>query len=153
MPDKMKILLVDDEPSIAKVVGKRLELAGYEVVVASDGQDGLQKAQTQAPDLVILDIMLPKLNGYEVCTMLKGDKRYQQIPIVMFSARGQDQDVETSKSCGADGYVMKPFSHGRILHRTNMEEAHSICAKVAILLERGVLVTEAPNETKEGTNG
>ena len=109
MSDKPKILLVDDEPSISKVVSKRLELAGFDVITAMDGQDALQKAQNDHPDLIILDLMLPKLNGYEVCTMLKGDARYRKMPIVMFSAKAQEKDEKLGNECGADAYVTKPF--------------------------------------------
>ena len=70
MAEKCRILLVDDEPSIVKMVGKRLEIEGFEVLIAMDGQEGLTKAQQERPDLIILDLMLRKLNGYEVCTML-----------------------------------------------------------------------------------
>ena len=102
-------LLVDDEPSIVKMVGKRLEVEGFDVLIAMDGQEGLTKAQTEHPALIILDLMLPKLNGYEVCTMLKQDTRYQKIPIVMFSAKAQDKDEKLGMECGADAYVRKPF--------------------------------------------
>ncbi len=109
MSDKTKVLLVDDEPSIVKMVGKRLEVAGFEVLVAMDGQDGLKKAQTEHPELIILDVMLPKLNGYEVCTMLKQDTRYQKIPIVMFTAKAQEKDEKLGLECGANVYMRKPF--------------------------------------------
>ena len=117
MGDKPRILLVDDEPSITKVVGKRLELAGFEVVIASDGQEGLQKAQTQSPNLIILDLMLPKLNGFEVCTMLKGDARFKSVPIILFSAKAQEKDEKMGKECGADAYVTKPFKGETLLEQ------------------------------------
>ena len=109
MAEKPRILLVDDEPSIVKMVGKRLEVEGFEVITAMDGQEGLEKAQTQHPDLIVLDLMLPKLNGYEVCTMLKQDARHQKIPIVMFTAKTQEKDEKTALECGANAFVRKPF--------------------------------------------
>ena len=109
MSDKTKVLLVDDEPSIVKMVGKRLEVEGFEVSVAMDGQEGLRKAQAESPELIILDVMLPKLNGYEVCTMLKQDTRYQKIPIVMFTAKAQEKDEKLGLECGANVYMRKPF--------------------------------------------
>lgn len=112
-----RILLVDDEPSIIKVVGKRLEVEGYEVLIAVEGQEALTKAQTEHPDLIILDLMLPKLNGYEVCTMLKQDTRYQHIPIMLFTAKAQDQDERLGMECGADAYVRKPFRAQELLER------------------------------------
>ena len=117
MAEKVRILLVDDEPSIVKMVGKRLEVEGFEVVLAVDGQEGLSKAQTQSPDLIILDLMLPKLNGYEVCTMLKQDTRFQKIPIMMFTAKAQDKDEKLGMECGANAYVRKPFRAQELLEK------------------------------------
>lgn len=115
-PDKkVRILLVDDEPSIVKMVGKRLEVEGFEVLVAMDGQEAVKKVQTEAPDLVILDLMLPKLNGYEVCMMLKEDTRYQKIPVVIFTAKAQEQDEKLGLACGADAYIRKPFKAQELL--------------------------------------
>ncbi len=115
MSDRPRILLVDDEPSIVKMVGKRLEVEGFEVVIAMDGQDGLTKAQTERPNLIILDLMLPKLNGYEVCTMLKQDTRYQQIPIVLFTAKAHEKDEKLGMECGANAFVRKPFRAQELL--------------------------------------
>ena len=117
MAEKRRILLVDDEPSIVKMVGKRLEVEGFDVVVAMDGQDGLTKAQAEHPDLIVLDLMLPKLNGYEVCTMLKQDARYQKIPIILFSAKAQEKDEKLGMECGANAYVRKPFRAQELLER------------------------------------
>ncbi len=126
MSEKGKILLVDDEPSIVKMVGKRLEVEGYQVLVAMDGQDGLRKAQTEAPDLIILDLMLPKLNGYEVCTMIKQDARYQKTPVLMFSAKAQEKDEKLGRECGADAYVRKPFKAQELLDEVKALLARSV---------------------------
>ena len=117
MPDKIRILLVDDEPSIVKVVQKRLEVEGFDVLVAIDGQEALAKAQTEHPDLIILDLMLPKLNGYEVCRLLKFDQKFQHIPIILFTAKAQQQDEVVGKECGADSYLRKPFQAQELLER------------------------------------
>ena len=117
MAEKHRILLVDDEPSIVKMVGKRLEVEGFEVLIAMDGQDGLSKAQTERPDLIVLDLMLPKLNGYEVCTMLKQDARYQKIPVVLFTAKAQEKDEKLGMECGANAYVRKPFRAQELLEK------------------------------------
>ena len=117
MAEKIRILLVDDEPSIVKMVGKRLEVEGFDVLVAMDGQEGLTKAQAEQPQLIILDLMLPKLNGYEVCTMLKQDTRYQKIPIVLFTAKAQDKDEKLGMECGANAYVRKPFRAQELLEK------------------------------------
>ena len=102
---RRRILLVDDEPSIIKMIGKGLEVEGFDVLVAVDGEDGLEKATTQHPDLIVLDLMLPKLNGYEVCSRLKQDERYRHIPIVIFTGKGEDDQL--SRECGADAYLTK----------------------------------------------
>ncbi len=109
MAEKLRILLVDDEPSIVKMVGKRLEVEGFDVRIAMDGQEALQKTQTEHPDLIILDLMLPKLDGYEVCMRLKQDPQYRQIPIMMFTAKAQERDRQIGLGCGADAYLCKPF--------------------------------------------
>ena len=104
---KPRILLVDDEPSIVKMIGKRLEVEGYDVVVAVDGQEVLDKATTQTPDLIILDLMLPKLNGFEVCSRLKQDQQSRHIPIIIFTGKGNEEDEQRCRACGADAYVTK----------------------------------------------
>lgn len=109
MAGKVRVLIVDDEPSILKMVGKRLEVEGFEVQVAMDGEEGLAKAQAEPPDLIILDLMLPKLNGYEVCTRLKQDVQYRKIPIMLFTAKAQPKDEQLGLECGADTYLRKPF--------------------------------------------
>ena len=106
---KVRILIVDDEPSIVKMVSKRLEVEGFDVLVAMDGQEGLDKAQTEWPVLIVLDLMLPKVNGYEVCSQLKQDARYKKIPIMLFTAKAQAKDEQLGKECGADAYMRKPF--------------------------------------------
>lgn len=126
MTTSLRILLVDDEPSIVKMVGKRLEVEGYEVLVAMDGQEALKKAQTETPDLLILDLMLPKLNGYEVCMMLKEDTRYQKIPVIMFTAKAQEQDEKLGLACGANVYMRKPFKAQELL-----EQIRALTSKVA----------------------
>lgn len=117
MGERLRILVVDDEPSIVKMVGKRLEVEGFDVLIAMDGQDGLDKARSQLPDLIVLDLMLPRLNGYEVCTMLKQDARYQKIPIVLFTAKAQEKDEKLGMECGADAYVRKPFRAQELLEK------------------------------------
>ena len=81
---KTKILIIDDEPGLIKMVRIRLEANGYEVVSARNGEEGIEKVKSEIPDLIILDIMMPKMDGYEVCNALKSDKRYSMIPIIYF---------------------------------------------------------------------
>ncbi len=116
---KRKVLLVDDEPSIVKMVGKRLEVAGFEVVVAMDGEEALEKAKSAGPDVIILDCMLPKLNGFEVCGMLKKDPERQKIPVIMLSARVQEKDKKAGLECGADAYMRKPFNSQELVEQIN----------------------------------
>lgn len=104
-----KLLIVDDEKQLVEMVQMRLEANGYEVLTASDGQEGLQMAKTEKPDLIMLDVMMPKMDGYKVCGLLKNDARYKNIPIILFSARAQQQDADVAKEAGADAYVTKPF--------------------------------------------
>ena len=109
MDQSPRILIVDDEPLIVKMLSKYLEAEGFRVSNAVNGYEGLTMARAELPDLVILDLVLPRLNGYEVCTMLKHDTRYQQIPIVMLTAKTQDKDEQLGRACGAEAYLRKPI--------------------------------------------
>lgn len=126
MSGRPRILLVDDEPSIIKMVSKRLEVEGFEVMMAMDGQEALDKAHSEKPDLIILDLMLPKLNGYEVCSMLKQEAQYRAIPIMLFTAKAQDKDEKSGMMCGANAYLRKPFQAQQLL-----EQIRSLISKAA----------------------
>lgn len=104
-----KILVVDDEPNIVELLQSRLENNGYSVIVAYDGQEALDKTYQENPDLIILDIMLPKIDGYNVCKMLRSDEKYKAIPIIMLTGRTQAQDIRMGMDLGAVSYVQKPF--------------------------------------------
>lgn len=117
MNGQKRILIVDDEEDILNVLKFRLEANNYEVLTASDGQEGLNKARTERPDLLILDLMLPKLDGYKVCRMLKFDESYKAIPIIMFTAKAQQKDEELGKEMGADAYIAKPFEPEILLEK------------------------------------
>ena len=107
--DTKRILIVDDEEDIVKLVKMYLEHHCYEVITANDGQEGLSKAKTEKPDLIVLDLMLPRINGYRVCGLLKKDRRYAKIPVIMFTAKAQEKDVKLGQEVGADVYLIKPF--------------------------------------------
>ncbi len=109
--------MVDDEADLVETLKYRLEASGYEVLTAADGQDGLKKARSEKPDLIILDLMLPKLDGYRVCRMLKFDEKYKNIPIILFSARVQESDIQMGEEQGADAYVTKPFDPKILLEK------------------------------------
>lgn len=115
MADKKKILLVEDEPEFRLGVRMRLESKGYEVIEAEDGAVGLDKARNMAPDLIILDVMLPKMEGYQVARLLKFDAKYKPIPIIMLTARTQKSDKDMGSAVGVDAYLTKPFKAEELL--------------------------------------
>jgi CheY-like chemotaxis protein len=111
-----RVLVVDDDRVIQQLLEVNLELEGYEVVAtASDGREALDKIAELGPDLVILDIMMPKMDGLEVCRHLKADPKLARIPVVLLSARAQDLDVREGMDIGADAYLTKPFDPVELL--------------------------------------
>jgi len=104
-----KILVVDDETELLQALTIRLKASGYEVITAQDGQEGLEKARASNPDLIVLDILMPKMDGYEVCRLLKFDEKYKSIPIIMLTAKVQDADRALGEKVGANDYINKPF--------------------------------------------
>jgi DNA-binding response OmpR family regulator len=105
-----RILIVDDEPNIVLSLEFLMEQAGFEVAVAGDGEAALAQLAAFRPDLVLLDIMLPKLNGYEVCQRLRANPDWSDIKVVMLSAKGRELELSKGLALGADAYVTKPFS-------------------------------------------
>jgi len=105
----MKILVVDDEPNIVKMVKSRLQAYGHLVIEAFDGEEALVKVESERPDLVILDVMMPKMDGLKVCDILKDSKENRHIPIIMLTAKGEVHDMKTGLKRGADAYLTKPF--------------------------------------------
>ncbi|MBI5416122.1 MAG: response regulator [Candidatus Omnitrophica bacterium] len=116
---KKKILVVDDEQDMLYAIKLQLEARGFDVFTACDGQEGLNIARQEAPDLIILDVMLPKVDGYKVCRMLKFDRKYNTIPVIMFTARVQEGDQQLGYEVGADVYMTKPFDPGKLLDKIN----------------------------------
>ena len=114
---KKRILLVDDEKDLVETLTFRLEANNYEVIPAYDGQEALNKAKSEKPDLIILDLMLPRMNGYEVCQLLKFDEKYKHIPIIMFTARTQESDKKTGFEVGTNAYITKPFEAEALLSK------------------------------------
>ncbi|MBF0431180.1 MAG: response regulator [Fibrobacteria bacterium] len=104
-----KILLVDDEPDILMTVKKRLQISGYEVDTAENGREALEKVKTYEPDLVVLDVMMPEINGYEVCRTLRESPETQNLPIIMLTAKAQNFDKFWGQEVGASKYLTKPF--------------------------------------------
>jgi len=116
MADK-RILVVDDEAQLLEMVKMRLEANGYEVITADDGQEGFEKAKNERPDLIILDLMLPKMDGYKVCRLLKFDEKYKAIPIIMFTAKGEESAKQIGEEVGANAYITKPFEPQALLEK------------------------------------
>ena len=112
-----RVLLVDDEPTIVKMVGKRLELAGYDVLVAMDGEDAIAKAQLGHPDIVLLDLMLPKKSGFEVCAAIRRDPALHNIPVIIFTGKGQEMDERLCREIGASAYITKPHGSKALLEQ------------------------------------
>lgn len=112
---KKTILVVDDEENLVELLKFRLEANGYNVETASDGEEGLGKMQKLRPDLVVLDVMMPKMHGYEVCRLAKASEKTRDIPIVVLTARSQQKDMDDALNCGADSYVSKPFEPAVLL--------------------------------------
>lgn len=111
----MKVLVVDDEKSITSYLQRKLDKLGYTVCVAEDGEEALDQAFSELPDLILLDIKLPKLSGIEVCERLKSDERSKDIPILMLSAKAQSKEIEEGLKAGADKYLCKPMGFPDIL--------------------------------------
>ena len=119
-----KILIVDDDPIILRLLASRLKNSGYDVVSAIDGESGLKKAIAKKPDLVLLDIIMPGLNGFEVCKRLKENDKTKDIPVIMLTALAGEKDLSKSLEEGADCFITKPFSAVDLLHeiKTSMQD-------------------------------
>lgn len=102
-----KILMIEDEPAFLRMMKRRLEYEGFQVVTAQNGLDGLSVARSENPDLIILDIMLPGLDGHKVCRMIKSDNNLRSIPIAMLTSRDLEADAEMAKKCGANAFIVK----------------------------------------------
>ena len=129
-----KILIIEDESDVADLLEMSLRKAGFKTSAAADGASGLQKARDNRPDFIILDLMLPKMSGLEVCRILKGDAATSHIPILMLTAKAEEVDRIVGLEFGADDYVTKPFS------------PREVTLRIRAILRRG----EKPEETLQG---
>lgn len=109
------VLLAEDEPNIVESLTFLLERAGFEVIVKQDGRQALDAAKTNPPNVLILDAMLPEMDGYEVLRQLRADSQTHKLPVVMLTAKGQRADRETAMQCGADIFMTKPYSNSEIV--------------------------------------
>jgi two-component system alkaline phosphatase synthesis response regulator PhoP len=112
-----KILVIEDDPATLRLVDYSLRHEGYQVFTASNGLEGIRKAHDDAPDLIILDVMLPGIDGYEICHRLRSEPDTAQLPILMFSAKAQEIDKDTGLKVGADEYLSKPAAPADIVNR------------------------------------
>ena len=139
-----RILIVEDDRSLAEVISYNLEEQGFDVHVLRDGMDGLQYAQLNPPDLIILDLMLPVIDGLEVCRRLRADVNTQSLPILMLTAKSEETDQVVGFSVGADDYVTKPFSIKVLLERVKVlirrynrrEDVGDVVASQGIIIDR-----------------
>ncbi len=155
---KPKILIVEDDPDISELIHFNLEKAGYQTVRAEDGEQALRLAQKHQPDLILLDLLLPGLNGLEVCRRLKRDPAMQHIPIMMVTAKGEEMDRVVGLELGADDYVVKPFSIREIilriqklLDRREKQEASSFLKVDPLLLDLEAHTAKLSEKTLELT--
>ena len=114
-----KILVCDDEPYILMALTDAVEMEGYECVTAINGREALQKARETLPDLIMLDIMMPFMDGFEVCRELKADATTRDIPVIMLTAKSQQVDIQKGKDAGADDYITKPFRPSTLRKKFN----------------------------------
>ena len=120
-----RVLVVDDDPVILELLRINFEIEGFEVLRASDGEEGLRRARDEAPDVVLCDIMMPRLDGLQLLTTLRADPATARLPVVLLSAKAQNVEVERGLSLGADDYVTKPFDPLELLDRVNAVLAKS----------------------------
>jgi len=111
------VLVVDDDPVIQRLLRVNFEMEGYDVIVAGDGVDGLERARAEHPDIVVLDIMMPRMSGLDVAKALKADPDTASIPVLLLSAKAQEADLQAGDESGADGYLTKPFDPLQLLQR------------------------------------
>lgn len=113
------ILVADDEPDIRQLIAFTLQLGGHEITQAANGSEAVELTQQTQPDLIIMDVRMPKMNGYDACQIIKKTEATQHIPIVFLSAKGQDEDVTAGITIGAVAYIVKPFSPQELMQRIN----------------------------------
>ena len=112
-----KILIIEDDPATQRLVDYSLKQEGYQIITASNGLEGIRKALGEAPDLIILDVMLPGMDGFEICYRLRSEPSTANLPILMFSAKAQEIDKDTGIKVGADDYLTKPSAPADIVNR------------------------------------
>jgi DNA-binding response OmpR family regulator len=112
-----KILVAEDEKDIRELIVFSLTFAGFEVLMAVDGEDAVQKTLENQPDLIMMDVRMPRMTGYEACAKIKGIPETKDIPVVMLSAKGQEAEIQTGLNVGAYEYILKPFAPDELIQR------------------------------------
>ncbi len=129
--NKGKVLVVDDEAYIVHILEFSLGMEGYEVLTAFDGEEAIAKAERDLPDLIVLDIMMPRLDGYETCRRLKSADKTKGIPVILLSAKGRSMDQRVGLDAGGDEYITKPFSPRKLVERISAHIGRPGRSKVA----------------------
>ena len=142
-----KILVVEDEKNIAKLVAYNLEREGYRVQIAKDGEEALERIRKDAPDLVVLDLMLPKIDGLELCRLIRSDRKTAHLPIIMLTAKTQEADRIVGLEMGADDYVPKPFSPRELLARVRAVLRRTERAELPAVWKCGALTVDWEKRT------
>jgi len=114
-----KILVAEDEHDIRELIAFTLRYAGHEVVTVANGEEAWQAAATEMPDLILMDVRMPRMTGYEACQKIKADPRVQHIPVVFLSAKGQEREIQAGLEAGASEYFLKPFAPDELTRKVN----------------------------------
>ncbi len=112
-----KIVIAEDEPDIRDLIAFTLRFAGFEVVPTSNGAEALEAALREVPDLIMMDVRMPKMTGYEACRAIKADPKVQHIPVIFLSAKGQESEIKEGLEAGAEEYLLKPFAPDQLIER------------------------------------
>lgn len=112
-----RILIAEDEPDIRELVAFTLRFAGYEVITTSNGEEALNQASLSVPDLILMDVRMPRMTGYDACRAMKATPALKDIPVVFLSAKGQDSEIQTGLDAGAEEYLLKPFAPFQLTER------------------------------------
>ena len=121
-----KILIAEDEPDILELITFTLQFGGFEVIPTSNGEDALEMTRREKPDLVLLDVRMPRMTGYDVCKYIKSESEFRKTPIVFLSAKGQEAEVNTGLDLGAIEYILKPFAPDYLLDRLRNILSHQV---------------------------
>ena len=115
-----RILIAEDEPDIRELVAFTLRFAGHEVTATANGEEALQQASQLIPDIIIMDVRMPRMTGYDACRAMKADPILKDIPVVFLSAKGQDSEIQTGLDAGAEEYLLKPFAPDQLSERVKV---------------------------------